>query len=87
MPVLLHQRFHEGGPTDRYALAFTIVQTVYGVFMTIRGSPSKRKPVDANYAVHLPMIDRLFGTCGVVGDGLPKGMVRQFVYPFRLHTV
>jgi len=55
---------------------------------------SERAAVDTNYAAHLPVIDRLFGTYympanqwpatyGVIGDPLPKGMVRQFLYPFR----
>jgi lathosterol oxidase len=55
---------------------------------------SERAAVDTNYAAHLPLIDRLFGTYhmppdqwpqtyGVIGDPLPKGMVRQFFYPFR----
>nr|WP_281417323.1 sterol desaturase family protein [Plastoroseomonas hellenica] len=55
---------------------------------------SDREAIDVNYAAHLPFIDRLFGThhlpaerwperYGVVGDPLPKGMLRQFAYPFR----
>ena len=55
---------------------------------------SDREAVDTNYAAHLPVIDRLFGTYhmpadrwpekyGVIGDPLPKGIVRQFFYPFR----
>jgi sterol desaturase/sphingolipid hydroxylase (fatty acid hydroxylase superfamily) len=54
---------------------------------------SEREAVDRNYAAHLPVIDKLFGTYymppdqwpakyGVIGDPLPKGMVRQFFYPF-----
>ncbi len=50
--------------------------------------------VDKNFAVHLPLLDRLFGTCHLPGDrwpasyGLaggkpvPPGYVRQFVDPF-----
>jgi sterol desaturase/sphingolipid hydroxylase (fatty acid hydroxylase superfamily) len=55
---------------------------------------SQREAVDTNYAAHLALIDRLFGTYhmppgewpikyGVIGDPLPQGMVRQFFYPFR----
>ncbi len=55
---------------------------------------SDREAIDINYAAHLPVIDRLFGTYhmprhrwpeayGVVGDPLPKGMWRQFLYPFQ----
>ena len=54
---------------------------------------SEREAVDTNYAAHLPVIDKLFGTYhmppnqwpatyGVIGDPLPKGMLRQFFYPF-----
>ena len=53
-----------------------------------------REAVDKNFAVHLPLLDRLFGTCYLPGDrwpssyGLaggkpvPSGYVRQFVDPF-----
>jgi sterol desaturase/sphingolipid hydroxylase (fatty acid hydroxylase superfamily) len=55
---------------------------------------SDPEAIDINYAAHLPIIDRLFGTYhmpadrwpkayGVVGDPLPKGIWRQFLYPFR----
>lgn len=50
--------------------------------------------VDTNYAAHLPLIDWLFRThhmpkdgswpaaYGVIGKKLPKGILRQFLYPF-----
>ena len=49
---------------------------------------------DANYAVHLPVIDMLFGTFRLPGDAwperygviepeVPRGFVRQLVFPFR----
>jgi sterol desaturase/sphingolipid hydroxylase (fatty acid hydroxylase superfamily) len=55
---------------------------------------SDKDAIDINYAAHLPLLDRLFGTYhmptdrwptayGVVGDPLPKGMWRQFLYPFQ----
>ncbi len=55
---------------------------------------SDREAIDINYAAHLPVLDRLFGTYhmptdrwpehyGVVGDPLPKGIWRQFLYPFK----
>ena len=55
---------------------------------------SEREAIDTNYAAHLPLIDRLFGTYhlpqdrwpmryGVAGAPLPKGMWRQFLYPFQ----
>ena len=55
---------------------------------------SEKEAIDINYAAHLPVIDRLFGTYhmptdrwpqqyGVAGDPLPRGMWQQFLYPFR----
>ncbi len=55
---------------------------------------SDKEAIDINYAAHLPVLDRLFGTYhmptdrwpqtyGVAGDPLPKGMWRQFLYPFQ----
>jgi lathosterol oxidase len=49
---------------------------------------------DRNFAVHLPWLDRLFGTAylpgdrwpdayGIAGDPVPEGYLRQLVYPFR----
>jgi lathosterol oxidase len=51
--------------------------------------------VDRNFAVHLPVIDRLFGTSyfpdgrwpdayGVAGPPVPDGWLRQLLWPFRL---
>jgi sterol desaturase/sphingolipid hydroxylase (fatty acid hydroxylase superfamily) len=49
--------------------------------------------VDKNFAVHLPLIDRLFGThylpeawpasYGIAGDPVPERYMSQLVYPFR----
>jgi len=49
--------------------------------------------VDRNFAVHLPWIDRLFGTAhlpvewpqayGIAGDPVPEGYWRQLKWPFR----
>jgi len=59
---------------------------------------AEREAVDKNFAVHLPVLDRLFGTCYLPGDrwpesyGLadgttvPPGYVRQFVAPFKGRT-
>ncbi len=55
---------------------------------------SDAEAIDINYAAHLPVLDRLFRTYhmpkdrwpqnyGVVGTPLPKGMWRQFLYPFQ----
>jgi sterol desaturase/sphingolipid hydroxylase (fatty acid hydroxylase superfamily) len=55
----------------------------------------EREAIDVNFAVHFPVLDRLFGTYylprdgswpdgyGVAGHPLPKGFVKQFFYPFR----
>lgn len=51
--------------------------------------------VDRNFAVHLPLIDRLFGTCyfpdgrwpesyGLPGRPVPAGWLRQLAWPLRL---
>ena len=51
-------------------------------------------PVDKNFAVHLPVLDRLFGTqhlpgnewpetYGIAGDPVPEGYLRQLAHPFR----
>jgi sterol desaturase/sphingolipid hydroxylase (fatty acid hydroxylase superfamily) len=50
--------------------------------------------VDTNFAIHLPIIDRLFGTCyfpdgrwprayGLAGSPVPDGWLRQLGWPFR----
>ena len=55
---------------------------------------SDKEAIDINYAAHLPLFDRLFGTYhmpstrwpqnyGVVGTPLPRGIWRQFLYPFQ----
>jgi sterol desaturase/sphingolipid hydroxylase (fatty acid hydroxylase superfamily) len=52
---------------------------------------------DVNFAVHLPMIDRWFGTYhmpgdrwpsgyGIAGERAPEGWVRQLVWPFTRRT-
>lgn len=55
----------------------------------------EREAIDVNFAVHFPVLDRLFGTYylpadgkwpegyGIGGHPVPKGFVRQFLYPFR----
>jgi lathosterol oxidase len=51
-------------------------------------------PVDKNFAVHLPWLDRIFGTqhlpkdtwpdaYGIDGRPVPEGWTRQLLYPFR----
>jgi lathosterol oxidase len=51
-------------------------------------------PIDKNFAVHLPWLDRLFGTAhlppgrwpeayGIAGHPVPEGYWRQLAWPFR----
>lgn len=53
-------------------------------------------PIDKNFAVHFPWVDRLFGTfhlptrewpeeTGIHGDPVPAEFSRQLVWPFRRH--
>ena len=57
---------------------------------------SDEEAIDKNYVAHLPAIDWIFGTFymprdsgvwprryGTIGIPLPKGIVRQFISPFR----
>lgn len=55
---------------------------------------SERAAIDRNYAAHFSFLDYLFGTAvkadatypsryGVLGDYMPKGFVRQQLFPFR----
>jgi sterol desaturase/sphingolipid hydroxylase (fatty acid hydroxylase superfamily) len=55
---------------------------------------AERAAVDKNFAVHLPVLDRLFGTYymppgrwptayGIEGGPVPHDYARQLVYPFR----
>ncbi len=54
--------------------------------------------VDKNFAIHLPMIDRLFGTLylpadgwpsayGIAGSAVPNNYVAQMVFPFTSRSV
>ena len=54
-----------------------------------------RDAIDVNFAIHFPILDRLFGTFhlpkgawpsgyGVEGHPVPSGYWRQFLYPFQL---
>lgn len=53
-----------------------------------------KAPLDRNFAVHLPVIDRIFGThhlperawpesYGIEGSPVPERFVAHLVYPFR----
>ena len=54
----------------------------------------EKEAIDVNFAIHFPVLDRLFGTLywpkgqwpagyGVGGHPVPQGYWRQFLYPFR----
>ncbi|KPL51066.1 sterol desaturase [Prosthecomicrobium hirschii] len=54
----------------------------------------EREAIDVNFAIHFPLLDRLFGThhmpdnrwpegYGISGHPVPKGYWAQFLYPFR----
>ncbi|MEO6244259.1 MAG: sterol desaturase family protein [Opitutaceae bacterium] len=54
----------------------------------------EREAIDVNFAIHFPLLDRLFGThhlpkdqwpsgYGIEGHPVPKGYIEQFKYPFR----
>jgi sterol desaturase/sphingolipid hydroxylase (fatty acid hydroxylase superfamily) len=54
----------------------------------------EREAIDVNFAVHFPILDRIFGTYRLPADGrwpegygignhpIPKGFVKQLLYPF-----
>jgi sterol desaturase/sphingolipid hydroxylase (fatty acid hydroxylase superfamily) len=54
----------------------------------------EKEAIDVNFAVHFPILDRIFGTYylppdgrwpagyGIEGHPVPKGFVKQFLYPF-----
>ncbi|MEP3346225.1 MAG: sterol desaturase family protein [Litoreibacter sp.] len=54
---------------------------------------AEREAIDINYAIHFPILDRMFGTYhmpegrwpkryGVAGEQVPRGFVKQFLHPF-----
>ena len=58
----------------------------------------EREAIDVNFAIHFPLLDRLFGThhlpegawpagYGIGGHPVPRSYWRQFWYPFRRKTV
>ena len=53
-----------------------------------------RGAIDVNFAIHFPVIDRIFGAhrmpggrwpkgYGIKGHPVPRGYWRQFLYPFQ----
>ena len=53
----------------------------------------EEEAIDKNFAIHFPLLDRLFGTFHMppgrwpegygVPEQVPRGYVRQLLYPFR----
>ena len=54
----------------------------------------EKEAIDVNFAIHFPVLDKLFGTYflpkgrwpqgyGVGGHPVPSGFIRQFFYPFK----
>jgi sterol desaturase/sphingolipid hydroxylase (fatty acid hydroxylase superfamily) len=54
----------------------------------------EKEAIDVNFAIHFPLLDRLFGTYflpkdqwpagyGIEGNPVPRGYVEQFKHPFR----
>lgn len=54
----------------------------------------EREAIDVNFAIHFPVLDKVFGTYhmpedrwpsgyGIKGHPVPKGYLRQFLYPFK----
>jgi sterol desaturase/sphingolipid hydroxylase (fatty acid hydroxylase superfamily) len=55
---------------------------------------ARREALDKNFAIHLPVIDRLFGSCylpdtawperyGIEGNPVPPGYLHPLLHPFR----
>ena len=53
----------------------------------------EQEVIDVNFAIHFPLLDRMFGThflpkdkwpggYGIEGHPVPAGYVKQFKYPF-----
>jgi lathosterol oxidase len=97
-----------GGPALVAYLVFVSFQAVFlhanlrfrfGALRWLLATPEfhhwhhAREPVDKNFAVHLPCIDRIFGTAwlpggfpttyGLAGETVPEGWLRQLRWPFR----
>ncbi|WP_298291401.1 sterol desaturase family protein [uncultured Litoreibacter sp.] len=54
---------------------------------------AEKEAIDINYAIHFPILDRLFGThhmpegrwpekYGTAGEQVPRGFMKQFIFPF-----
>ena len=72
------------GPIDRWVITPRFHHWHHGI---------EREAIDVNFAVHFPFLDRIFGTYYFPADGrwpggygishpVPKGFLRQLVYPF-----
>jgi len=109
LSVLFLVGFAEG-PMEAYVVLVGIqavfihsnVGVNFGVLNYVMATPQfhqwhhsdDRAAADTNFAVHLPVIDLIFGTFrmprgevpetfGVFGPPLPKGVLQQTLYPFR----
>ena len=73
------------GPLERFLVTPRFHHWHHGI---------EKEAIDVNFAVHFPVLDRLFGTYHLPSDGrwpagygikkpVPKGMLSQFLHPFR----
>jgi sterol desaturase/sphingolipid hydroxylase (fatty acid hydroxylase superfamily) len=74
------------GPLERFIVTPRFHHWHHGI---------EREAIDVNFAVHFPLLDRLFGTYhlpedgrwpagyGIANHSVAKGFVRQFFYPFQ----
>ncbi|MFO1093838.1 MAG: sterol desaturase family protein [Planctomycetaceae bacterium] len=73
------------GPLERFLVTPRFHHWHHGI---------EKEAIDVNFAVHFPVLDRLFGTYFLPDDGrwptgygiphpVPKGLIGQFLHPFR----
>lgn len=87
LSALVHSNLHVSfGPLERFLVTPRFHHWHHG---------AEKQAVDINFAVHFPMLDRMFGTHFLPEDGrwpegygihnhpVPKGIIGQFLYPFR----
>lgn len=84
------------------ALVHSNIRFSFGFLQYIMATPRfhhwhhgvEKEAINVNYAVHFPLLDRLFGTYhfpedtwpegyGIAGHPVPLGYLNQFLYPFR----
>jgi sterol desaturase/sphingolipid hydroxylase (fatty acid hydroxylase superfamily) len=87
LSALVHSNMRVNfGPLERFLVTPRFHHWHHGI---------EREAIDVNFAVHFPILDRVFGTHFLPGDGrwpagygvanhpVDKGFLRQLVYPFR----